>query len=649
MSEFKPNHRADTLSNSSENRQEQKPKKSGLAITMGQKKPAKTEAAPSQSNPEKQASDGTGKDKPTRSAVQPETARNRVPARSSAPKQLSDQAGKGKAQATKPTIGSQASKQSAGQSTDKTANLANKAAAVNNGTGPADDAASPAKKGGPALSGQAPVAQATAPVTTAAPDSEVDQSLEDKKAEAIRSITSDEDPESLLSLLVPKPEEVPKLKQGTKLDRFLSQSVVLEESGLSTLVRSSILLVTVLVTVFLLWAANSSIDEMASTTGTIIPNSPAQIIQHLEGGIIADIMVEEGQIIKKGGLLIRLDPEAARAELNQMRARQASLMAQKERLTALIEQRNPDFSDIPDEYDSIVQGQQDLLVAQRSAYNSQIELYETRIDRIKSRLENLFDQQRSLEKQLAYSQQEMDVRQKGYDKGLMSRLMVISANRDEVRVESELVRIKGDVSTSQKDLNESLSEMDGLIDSTAEANFRELGTVTAELSQISQGLSRLKDRVSRLEIRSPAWGIVKALQVKTVGGVIAPGSVIMEIIPLDETRRVEIKISTRDIGHVKLAQGVTVKVGTYDFARYGGISGVLESISPTTFDDPAGGEAYYKGIVRLEKSHVGGDPGQNQVLPGMTVQADIHTGAKTLMEYMLKPIYSSVNKSFRER
>ena len=479
-------------------------------------------------------------------------------------------------------------------------------------------------------------------------DSAVAAEVEKKKPPPLAKLSAGE-PETLLSLLEPDPEEVTKLKQGTKQDRFLSQSVVLEESGLSTLVRSSILLVAVLILAFFVWASYSIVDEMASTTGQVIPNSPIQVIQHLEGGIVEEIYVQEGQIIKKGGELVRLSAKAALADLNQMRAKLASLTAQKARLIAMIEGEGADFSAIPEEYAVIIQGQIKLLSAQRSNFESKLAVSQTQVERTKSRVDNFLDQQNALQRQLSYSDQEMQVRKLGYEKGLMSRLRVIAAQRDKVRVESELVRVVGELVGSRRDLSTAQSELAKLIDSNREENLRELGVITADYSQVIEGITRLEDRVARLTIFSPVWGIVKELSMKTIGGVIAPGSVLTEIIPLDATRRVETKISTKDIGHVNVGQGVTVKISTFDFARYGGFDGILESISPTTFTDPSGEEPYYLGIVRLAKSHVGSDPKVNQVLPGMTVQADINTGSKTIMEYLLKPIFASVNKSFRER
>jgi membrane fusion protein, adhesin transport system len=136
--------------------------------------------------------------------------------------------------------------------------------------------------------------------------------------------------------------------------------------------------------------------------------------------------------------------------------------------------------------------------------------------------------------------------------------------------------------------------------------------------------------------------------VHTVGGVIPPGAIITEIVPLDKELVVEAKIQPRDVGHVRIGQPVTVKVTTYDFSRYGGITGELKDVSASTFLDEQG-EPYYKGIVELDRNYVGKDPMHNRVMPGMTVQADIKTGKKTLFSYLLKPVYSSVSTAFRER
>ncbi len=176
-----------------------------------------------------------------------------------------------------------------------------------------------------------------------------------------------------------------------------------------------------------------------------------------------------------------------------------------------------------------------------------------------------------------------------------------------------------------------------------------MGTVTAETSQVQELIHQLEDRFNRLQIVSPVRGYVKDIKIKSKGGIVPAGGIVMEVVPIDDELRVETRISTKDVGHVNLGQPVTVKVASFDFARYGSVSGVLDNISATTYIDETNGAPYYKGIVKLDTPYVGEDPEQNKIVSGMTVQADIMTGEKTLSQYLLKPIYVSLQQSFRER
>lgn len=458
-----------------------------------------------------------------------------------------------------------------------------------------------------------------------------------------------QEPESLHSLLEPDPEEVARLKQGYKQHRFMAQSVILEESGLSSQVRSAMLAVSLVIVSFIVWASLSTMDEITSTQGQVMPSSPAQLIQHLEGGIVREIFVTQGQVIKEGAMIVRLDKEGVLADLNQLRAKASSLQAQEIRIRAFLVDAEADFSAIPTEYQSFVLGQRRLLLAQRSALNGERQVLESRIAKSAARIDNLLEQIKSARGQKKSLAEQLAMKSQGVEKGVISRLVYLDSRRDMDRIESDEVRVQGDLATARKEREEAMGELEEVVRKARETNLRELGSVTTDLAQTEEQIRRLSDRVKRLEVRSPVWGVVNNLQVETVGGVLAPGALIAEIIPMDSTRRVETHISPKDIGHVAVGQSVTVKVATYDFARYGGIGGLLESVSPTTYKDPQEKEPFYKGIIRLEKPYVGMNEKLNPVLPGMTVQADIDTGSKTLMEYMLKPIYASVNKAFRER
>jgi HlyD family secretion protein/adhesin transport system membrane fusion protein len=175
-----------------------------------------------------------------------------------------------------------------------------------------------------------------------------------------------------------------------------------------------------------------------------------------------------------------------------------------------------------------------------------------------------------------------------------------------------------------------------------------MGQVDGLLAQNHEVLEKMNNRVGRLDVQSPVNGLVKGLTVNTVGGVIQPGQALMEIVPLDSQLVVEVRIPPQHIGHLKVGMPVQVKVSTFDFSRYGAITGKLEFLSPTTFMGERG-ERFYRGRVRLDKNYVGTNEAQNIILPGMTVMTDIITGDKTIMAYLLKPIHNSIKTAFTER
>ncbi|MBF0192169.1 MAG: HlyD family type I secretion periplasmic adaptor subunit [Magnetococcales bacterium] len=450
-------------------------------------------------------------------------------------------------------------------------------------------------------------------------------------------------------VLKPEKKVAQTMKQGNKQRRYLAQSVVLEESGLSSLVRLSLAFTAGMMILFLVWASFSRMEEMAPTVGEVMPAGAVQHIQHLEGGIVKAILVKEGELVEAGKVLFQMAPESALAELNQMRARHAALEAQIARNRAFLEEKEPAFDTIPAEFSHLIRDQLQLLTAQRAFRESRRDVLRLKMDQRRLRITNLTAQRDSLEQQLRYFDEEVAMRRAGLAKGVMSRLAALGSERDRSRVAGDLERTRGDLVTAQKELDEAVKQLTSLNDEVRQESLKELGAITSEVSQLREGMLRQQNRVERLDVRAPVKGVIKNLQMETLRGVVPPGGLLTEIVPVESTRRVETRINTRDVGHVKPGQAVTVKVTTYDFSRYGGIDGVLESISATTFKDPSDPTPYYKGIIRLERAYVGGDPKRNEVLPGMAVQADIHTGSKTLMEYMLKPIYASMDKAFRER
>ncbi len=432
-------------------------------------------------------------------------------------------------------------------------------------------------------------------------------------------------------------------------NRYLAQSVLFEESGLSRLVRLALLLVALGVLLFFAWASYFTIDEVAHTPGQVISALPVQRIQHLEGGIVQEILVRERDVVQAGQVLVRLDPQASQTTLRQAQAEQANLLAWQIRLQAFLDDSEPDFSPLPPESAGVVDSQIALLAAQRQARESQRTLLNLQAKGHLQEVEQLQGQLPFIETRIQLAQEQKTAHENALRKGASSRQDVIHAEQQLNDAQVELQRNRDQQARARKEWQETLLDLAKREDDLREKSLGELSKVTAELKKVGQGLAQAADRVARLEVRSPVDGVVQEMPVKTVRGVLTPGALIAEIVPIGPVRFLEVRIRTLDVGHLAVGQRVTVNVSAYDFSRYGGIDGTLESISPTTFQESDGKEPYYKGLIRLHKTYVGHRPKVNEVLPGMVVQADIHTGAKTLMEYLLKPIYSSIDQSFRER
>ncbi|WP_135078360.1 HlyD family type I secretion periplasmic adaptor subunit [Terasakiella sp. SH-1] len=444
-----------------------------------------------------------------------------------------------------------------------------------------------------------------------------------------------------------EPKPVP-FKLGSRQTRYLAQSVVLEEAGTSSLIRAGMITVGLVIVAFVVWSYFTEVDEVSISFGEVIPSGQIQTVQHLEGGIVSEILAEEGQIVEAGDILIRLDPAAAYSERAQMKARRASLLLKAERLRAVGLDREPDFSIVSQEYADMVKDQETIYQVQTGSQASSRQVLINQIEQTSTELDVLDEQEQTLRQHLTIVEDELKMRENLYKQGLTSKVVYLDLKREANQSRGDVNKVVQERLKALEAHEEAKNRLAQDVAKSKEQALQEMGTVTSELAQVREALAKLEDRVERLESRAPVRGIVKGMQATTVGGVLAPGATITEIVPLDKELVVETKITTRDVGHMRVGQPVTVKITSFDFARYGGITGELSSISATTFMNEKE-EPYYKGQIVLDRSYVGYDPENNRIMPGMTVQADVTTGKKTLLQYLLKPVYTSVNEAFRER
>lgn len=440
-----------------------------------------------------------------------------------------------------------------------------------------------------------------------------------------------------------------KLEKASRQVRHLAHFAIVEEAGMSAVSRLSVIVVTAVVVCFVLWAGVMKMDEVASTFGSVVPARSVQVVQHLEGGIVREILVEDRAMVQAGQVLVRLDPVQATAEMEQAESRRVGLMLKAERLRAFVDGRKPDFGVVAAKFQGLAADQIDILRADTERWLSQGNVLAEQLNQKREEIAAAAAQERAVRDQLSLVAEEAVMRETLYKAGHTSKVDYFAVLRQKSAIESEISRLQGQQRTAAKAMEELERRLADLDNNQRQDALKDLGTVTAELSQVDESVARLQDRVKRLEVVSPVRGYVQNLKAKTVGAVVPAGGQIMEIVPTDDDLLVETKINTRDVGHLIAGQKVIIKVASYDFVRYGSVEGTLKSVSATTYLDEKDNTPYYKGWVQMSHPWVGDKTAGNVILPGMTVQADIVTGQKTLLQYLLKPIHASVAQAFHER
>jgi HlyD family secretion protein/adhesin transport system membrane fusion protein len=427
-----------------------------------------------------------------------------------------------------------------------------------------------------------------------------------------------------------------------------SQSLALEETRLPRLVTLTMITLSAATGLFILWAALTPVKELARTEGQVLPAGYNQIVQHLEGGLVEQILVHEGDFVQHNQPLLRLGGAGMEEDFREGQDQVTNLALDAARLTAIIENRKPDFSGLGATATQIAQAQRmyDTTLAsntaERSVLDEQIAEKKNMIARLAQALS------------VARSNYDAAAESSGIYANLQKQGLVSRTNY--LKNQEELNTRRGDAAALARQIAEGKNELaeyqnrraalDATQKDTANA---ELGKVQADLAQAREGLKKREDRVSRLEVRAPVMGYVKGLRVNTIGAVIPAGQTLMEIVPVDEQLIVEARILPQQIGRVAVGQTVQVKVDSYDYVRYGMIEGKLESISAMTFTDDIRRQDYYKGRVLLSHNYAGPIPGQHPLLPGMTVDVDIVTGEKSVLGYLLKPIQVAMHNAMTEQ
>lgn len=429
--------------------------------------------------------------------------------------------------------------------------------------------------------------------------------------------------------------------------RYLSQAIQLEEAVSPAIIRTTMMTISTVIIGFTVWAGFTNINEVARSPGEVVPSGYQQIVQHFEGGIVHEIDVKEGDIVKKDSVLLRLDDTGVAEDLERARAKNTALLMQEERLRAYLEKRAPDFSRFGGNSGTLVRDQQNFFDSMEQNNEEERKIIREQIEQKKRMVSSLGSELKTARDNFEITNRLFEKRAELHKKGYLSDTKFLEAQQNLNSIKGDIAQIQSRLSVTQAETSEYKNRLSSLgLNQKDQVNER-LDAIIVERVQNEETLKKLQDRYERLSIRAPADGIVKGLAVNTIGAVVKPGETLMEIVPIHNELVVEVKIPPQHIGHLKIGQPVKVKLSSYDFARYGLLNGTLEHISATTFS-AQDGERYYQGRIKLEKNYVGSDK-RNMVVPGMTVMAEIITGRKTILQYLLKPIHNSLTTAFSER
>jgi adhesin transport system membrane fusion protein len=425
------------------------------------------------------------------------------------------------------------------------------------------------------------------------------------------------------------------------------EGAILEDSP--RVARLTIWVVLCLLIVALIWAYFAQLEEVTRGEGKAIPAGKVQTIQNLEGGIVSEIFIREGQIVNKGDTLLRLDDTRFMSNKDESEVDRMALTARVERLSAEAEGK-------PLQISAEVTSK-----APRQA-EDELALHQSRLRRLKSEQsvlgEQLLQKQQELaefkSKQAQYSsglaliQQELNMSQPLVASGAISPVEILRLRRSAVEMRGSMDATRLAIPRAEsavKEIEQRIEESE--LAFRAEAS-KELNEARTELQKNNASGLAIEDRVSRTTVLSPVHGIIKQMKVNTIGGVVQPGSDLLEIVPLEDNLLIEARIRPQDVAFLNPGQTAMVKFSAYDFTIYGGLKAKLELIGADTITDEKG-NSFYLIQVRTDKSHLGSDEHPLLIIPGMVATVDIITGKKSVLDYLLKPVLKARSEAMRER
>lgn len=436
--------------------------------------------------------------------------------------------------------------------------------------------------------------------------------------------------------------------------------------------KSARIILWIMVLFFLIafvWAYFAKLDKVTTGSGKVIPSSHLQVVQNLEGGIVKQILVKEGQQVKKDQTLLLIDDTQFKSDFKEKKQSLAAVQADSLRLNALLAsvtvnkniknnewRKSVNVNSIPPTFTAEFEDKHPQLVRR------QLNQFTGKLNNLDNQLSVALQQASQKERELTETQSRVTNIRSSYNIALKEYNITKPLADEGVVPRIELLKLQRALNDTKRDLNSAKLQIPITQAAIQEAGFKYLdialqfrSEIQVKLNETSDKLSSmtetqvgLEDRVKRTTVVSPMNGTIQTIYVNTVGGVIQPGMPLMDIVPTEDTLLIEAKIAPQDIGFLRPGLPTIIKFSAYDFTNYGGLKGTLETISADTIQDKEG-NSFYQVKIRTDASSLKGPNGEAlPIIPGMTASADIITGKRSVLDYLLKPVLRARQTALRE-
>ncbi|MGM4987027.1 HlyD family type I secretion periplasmic adaptor subunit [Tardiphaga sp. 841_E9_N1_2] len=420
--------------------------------------------------------------------------------------------------------------------------------------------------------------------------------------------------------------------------------------------RMLLMTVTGLLVVFLLWAHFAVLDEVKRGNGKVVPSRQTQVVQSLEGGIISELLIQEGAIVRKDQPLARIEDTNFAAQFGEIRERRGAMAARVIRLEA--ETFGKTSVEFPEDLTKLAPR---AVQTERSVFDAHMRKLAQDIDVIaqqewqkKKEIDELRASETRFSETLTLLTRETLLTRRLYEQKVVPEIEMLRSDRQATDMRGQLAVVQATMVKTEAAVKEAQSRLLNITTAFRSTAEDDLAKSRGDLAVLDENIKSAQDRVRRTELRSPVYGIVNRLNVTTIGAVVAPGASVMEIVPLEDTLLVEGRIRPQDIAFIRPDHEAVVKLSAYDSSVYGSLHGRVERISADTITDEKGdknerGETFYRVMVRTEKNHLGTAEQPLPIIPGMVATVEVLTGKKSVLDYLVKPARMLREEAFRER